>query len=120
MKLINFANGQFIDDINKLLEGVLSMARHPKQDIVASGVNGTTAVLAMGRVSERVVARGGRPAVRLMATLCCTGDHKVWDGQRVGKLLGEIARILETDELAKEVPVHEVEAATHVALDSAG
>ena len=71
-------------------------------------------------VQGRVVARGGRPAVRLMATLCCTGDHKVWDGQRVGKLLGEIARILETDELAKEVPVHEAEAATHVALDSAG
>lgn len=37
MKLIDAANGQFIDDINKLLEGVLCLARHPKEDIVAYG-----------------------------------------------------------------------------------
>src|SRR5437660_7854678 len=37
MKLINVANGQFIDDINKLLESVLCLARHPKEDIVAYG-----------------------------------------------------------------------------------
>ena len=74
----------------------------------------------MGRVAERVVAREGRPAVRLMATLCCTGDHKVWDGQRVGRLLGEIARILESDELAREVPSHQAEVATHLPLERAG
>ena len=34
MKLIDAANGQFIDDINKLLEGVLCIARHPKEDLV--------------------------------------------------------------------------------------
>src|SRR5438445_10902329 len=39
MKLIDVANGQFIDDINKLLESVLCMARHPKDDIVACGVD---------------------------------------------------------------------------------
>ncbi len=37
MKLIDAANGQFIDDINKLIEGVLCFARHPKEDIVAYG-----------------------------------------------------------------------------------
>jgi WD40 repeat protein len=37
MKLISLANGQFIDDINKLLEGVLCMARHPKENLVAYG-----------------------------------------------------------------------------------
>jgi WD40 repeat protein len=37
MKLVNVANGQFIDDINKLLENVMCMARHPKQDLVAYG-----------------------------------------------------------------------------------
>jgi len=37
MKLIDASNGQFIDDINKLLEGVLCFARHPKEDIVAYG-----------------------------------------------------------------------------------
>ena len=37
MKLITIANGQLIDDINKLLEGVLCLARHPKEDVVACG-----------------------------------------------------------------------------------
>lgn len=37
MKLINVANSQFIDDINKLLEPVLCMARNPKDDTVAYG-----------------------------------------------------------------------------------
>ncbi len=37
MKLIDVANGQFIDDINKLLEGVLCMARHPKENQVVYG-----------------------------------------------------------------------------------
>jgi WD40 repeat protein len=37
MKLIEVSNGQFIDDINKLLEGVLCFARHPSADIVAYG-----------------------------------------------------------------------------------
>jgi WD40 repeat protein len=37
MKLINAENGQFIDDINKLIEPVLCFSRHPKQDIIAYG-----------------------------------------------------------------------------------
>ena len=37
MKLIDASNGQFIDDINKLLEGVVCFARHPKEDVVAYG-----------------------------------------------------------------------------------
>ena len=37
MKLIDAYNGQFIDDINKLLEDVLCLSRHPKEDIVAYG-----------------------------------------------------------------------------------
>ena len=37
MKMINAENGQFIDDINKLIEPVLCFSRHPKQDQVAYG-----------------------------------------------------------------------------------
>ena len=37
MKLIDARSGQFIDDINKLLEGVLCFARHPKGDLIAYG-----------------------------------------------------------------------------------
>jgi WD40 repeat protein len=37
MKMIDASNGQFIDDINKLLDPVLCIARHPKEDVVAYG-----------------------------------------------------------------------------------
>ena len=37
MKLIDVKTAQFIDDINKLVEGVLCFARHPKDDLVAYG-----------------------------------------------------------------------------------
>ena len=37
LKLIDASNSQFIDDINKLLEGALCIARHPKEDLVAYG-----------------------------------------------------------------------------------
>jgi WD40 repeat protein len=37
MKLVTAANAQFIDDINKLLEGVVCIARHPKEDIILYG-----------------------------------------------------------------------------------
>jgi len=37
IKLIDVTSGQFIDDINKLLEPVLSMARHPKEEWAAYG-----------------------------------------------------------------------------------
>lgn len=37
MKLIDATTGQLIDDINKLIEGVLCLARHPRLDQVAYG-----------------------------------------------------------------------------------
>ncbi|MEW6158290.1 MAG: c-type cytochrome domain-containing protein [Verrucomicrobiota bacterium] len=37
MKLIDASSGQFIDDINKLLDAVLCFARHPKMDQIAYG-----------------------------------------------------------------------------------
>jgi WD40 repeat protein len=37
MKLIDASNAQLIDDINKLLEPVICIARHPKEDVIAYG-----------------------------------------------------------------------------------
>jgi WD40 repeat protein len=37
IKFIDLSNGQFIDDVNKLLEGVLCIARNPKEDQIAYG-----------------------------------------------------------------------------------
>jgi WD40 repeat protein len=45
MKLIDASSGQFIDDVNKLLEPILCFARHPKEDkIVYGGELGTPRV----------------------------------------------------------------------------
>jgi WD40 repeat protein len=37
LKLVDLVHGQFIDDINKLLDPVSSFARHPKTDVVTYG-----------------------------------------------------------------------------------
>jgi hypothetical protein len=50
MKLIDVSNGQFIDDINKLLEGALCMARSPKEDTVVYG--GDTGGVRIYKISE--------------------------------------------------------------------
>jgi pyruvate dehydrogenase E2 component (dihydrolipoamide acetyltransferase) len=74
-------------------------------DMVAPLAYGAPAVLGMGRIAERVVVRDGQPAVRLMATLSYTGDHKLWNGERVVKMMSEVQRILESGDLAAEVEV---------------
>jgi WD40 repeat protein/mono/diheme cytochrome c family protein len=50
MKLIDVKSGQFIDDVNKLLEGVLCFARHPRADVVAYG--GENGVARIYRISD--------------------------------------------------------------------
>ncbi len=50
MKMINASNGQFIDDINKLLEAVFCMARNPKEDQVAYG--GDLAIPRVYKISD--------------------------------------------------------------------
>jgi WD40 repeat protein len=57
MKLIDASNGQFIDDINKLLEPVLCISRHPKEDIVAYGGDmGTTRIYKIAENQGRTAA----------------------------------------------------------------
>ena len=49
------------------------------------------AILAVGGISERVVAIEGKPEVRPMMTLTLSSDHRVIDGARAAEFLGEIA-----------------------------
>jgi WD40 repeat protein len=57
VKLIDASNGQFIDDINKLLEGVLCLSRHPKEDVVAYGGDlGTTRIYKIAENQGRTAA----------------------------------------------------------------
>jgi len=52
------------------------------------------AILAVGSISDRVVAVEGKPAVRPMMTLTLSSDHRVVDGARAAEFLSELAEAL--------------------------
>ena len=53
------------------------------------------AVLAVGRVRDRVVALNGQPAVRPMMTITLSSDHRVVDGAQAAAFLNDLAGALE-------------------------
>ncbi len=48
------------------------------------------AILAVGRIADRVVARNGRPEVRPMVTLTLSSDHRVIDGARAAEFMRDV------------------------------
>jgi pyruvate dehydrogenase E2 component (dihydrolipoyllysine-residue acetyltransferase) len=52
------------------------------------------AILAVGRIADRVVAVNGQPAVRPMMTLTLSGDHRVVDGAQAALFLNELAEAI--------------------------
>ena len=57
------------------------------------------AILAVGRVADRVVARDGSPTVRPIATLTLSVDHRVADGATAARYLSAVADRLERGDL---------------------
>lgn len=53
------------------------------------------ALLAVGRIADRVVAVKGRPAVRPVMTLSLSCDHRVVDGARGARFLETLADLIE-------------------------
>jgi pyruvate dehydrogenase E2 component (dihydrolipoamide acetyltransferase) len=53
------------------------------------------AILAVGRIAERVVPLKGQPAVRPMLTVSLSCDHRVVDGARAAQFLDELANLIE-------------------------
>jgi pyruvate dehydrogenase E2 component (dihydrolipoamide acetyltransferase) len=53
------------------------------------------AVLAVGRITDRVVAVNGQPAVRAMMTITLSSDHRVVDGAQAAKFLKDLVEALE-------------------------
>jgi mono/diheme cytochrome c family protein len=65
VKLIDASSGQFIDDINKLLEPVVSLARHPKEEWAAyGGAEGGLRVYKMKENQERTAGNNDVNLVR--------------------------------------------------------
>jgi pyruvate dehydrogenase E2 component (dihydrolipoamide acetyltransferase) len=52
------------------------------------------AILAVGTITDRVVAVEGKPAVRPMMTLTLSCDHRVADGARAAQFLNELAEAI--------------------------
>ena len=52
------------------------------------------AILAVGRIADRVVAVNGQPAVRPMMTLTLSSDHRVVDGAQAAVFLNELAEAI--------------------------
>jgi pyruvate dehydrogenase E2 component (dihydrolipoyllysine-residue acetyltransferase) len=52
------------------------------------------AILAVGRIADRVVAVNGQPAVRPMITLTLSGDHRVVDGAQAAIFLNDLAEAI--------------------------
>jgi pyruvate dehydrogenase E2 component (dihydrolipoamide acetyltransferase) len=55
------------------------------------------AILAVGRIAERIVAVAGQPAVRPMLDLTISFDHRAVDGANGAQFLDTLARILESE-----------------------
>jgi pyruvate dehydrogenase E2 component (dihydrolipoamide acetyltransferase) len=53
------------------------------------------AILAVGRIAERVVPVDGQPAVRPMMTMTLSCDHRVVDGARAAQFLDDFANLVE-------------------------
>jgi pyruvate dehydrogenase E2 component (dihydrolipoamide acetyltransferase) len=65
-------------------------------DVVKAIINPPqAAILAVGRIAQRVVPVGGEPKVRPMMTLCLSCDHRTVDGARAGMFLGTLRGLIE-------------------------
>ena len=53
------------------------------------------AILAVGKIGDRVVAVNGQPAVRPMMTLTLSSDHRVVDGSQAALFLNDLAEALQ-------------------------
>ncbi len=53
------------------------------------------AILAVGRIAERVVPVNGQPAIRSMMTVSLSCDHRVVDGARAAQFLDNLANLIE-------------------------
>ena len=53
------------------------------------------AILAVGRIADRVVAHAGQPAVRPTMVLTLSCDHRALDGARAAQFLGTLADLVE-------------------------
>lgn len=83
---------------NKLRTGDLAGGTFTISNLGMFGVDAFTAIitppqaaiLAVGRIADRVVAVNGQPTVRAMVTLTLSSDHRVVDGARAAEFMRDV------------------------------
>jgi pyruvate dehydrogenase E2 component (dihydrolipoamide acetyltransferase) len=86
LKALDLANGTFtISNLGMYGVDAFNAILNPPQ----------AAILAVGRIAERVVPVDGRPAVRPMMILSLSCDHRVIDGARGALFLDTLADLIE-------------------------
>jgi pyruvate dehydrogenase E2 component (dihydrolipoamide acetyltransferase) len=56
------------------------------------------AILAVGRITDRVVPVDGKPGIRPMLTMTLSSDHRVVDGARAASFLNDLAEAIREPE----------------------
>ena len=56
-----------------------------------------SAILAIGRIADRVVAVNGQPAVRPMMTMTLSSDHRVIDGAKAALFMRDLVKEIELE-----------------------
>jgi WD40 repeat protein len=111
MKLINVTNGQLIDDVNKLLEPVMCMSRHPTQDQIAYGGElGTPRIYRMSDNQNRTAANNDvnliREFERQPGPVCSIAYNSDASLLAVGNVNGEV-RLYKTSDGSRAIALKE-------------
>ena len=64
-------------------------------DAFSAIVTPQAAILAVGRIADRVVALNGQPTVQPTMVLTLSCDHRALDGARAAQFLGALADLIE-------------------------
>jgi pyruvate/2-oxoglutarate dehydrogenase complex dihydrolipoamide acyltransferase (E2) component len=83
------------------ISGTFQISCVAQVDVFAPMIFNTAAVLGIGRVRDRVVARNGVPTVRPVVTLTCCLDHSVWNGMACARFLTALRDIVESADFAE-------------------
>jgi pyruvate dehydrogenase E2 component (dihydrolipoamide acetyltransferase) len=73
-------------------------------DTVCPFMFNTAGILGIGGLRDRVTSINGSFVVKPMITLTCCINHEIWDGRNAARFLVELRNILESGELAAEIP----------------
>jgi mono/diheme cytochrome c family protein len=94
MKLTDLERGQFIDDINNPLEGVLCMAKHPTEDVVLYGGDlGTARIYKISDNQKRTAARNDTNLMRTFERQPGPCHSVAWNGDGSQVAIGSVGEV---------------------------